>query len=140
MKRRQPKRPYPRMARVNELLREVVAEELQDIDDDRLRDVSITDVTCDADLANAVVRYDALDGAESDDEVLEALEELRPRLQRAINAQTQLKGTPKLTFEPDLVVRSAARIDAVLRGLHDHDPGADEESDGSAGVGAEPPA
>lgn len=126
MKRRQPKRPYPRMARVNELLREVVAEALQDIDDDRLRDVSITDVACEADLANAVVRYDALDGADSDETVLEALEELRPRLQRAINAQTQLKGTPKLSFEPDLVVRSAARIDEVLRDLHDGEPGDQE--------------
>lgn len=117
-----PKRPYPRMVRVNELLREVVAEALQDIDDDRLIDVAVTNVQCDADLANAVVHYDVLVGADADDEVIAAFAELRPRLQTIINRETRLKGTPKLTFAPDPVVRSAARIDDVLRGLHASDP------------------
>ncbi|HEX7135105.1 MAG TPA: 30S ribosome-binding factor RbfA [Iamia sp.] len=124
-KRTNPKRPYPRMVRVNELLREVVAEALQDIDDDRLVDVAVTNVQCDADLANAVVHYDVLAGADADDEVIEAFEELRPRLQAIINRETRLKGTPKLTFAPDPVVRSAARIDDVLRGLHAHEPAGD---------------
>lgn len=116
-KRANPKRPYPRMARVNELLREVLAEAMQDIDDDRLVGVTITTVTAESDLGTAVVHYDVLDGPDADDEVLEAFEELRPRLQRAINAETRLKQTPKLTFAADPVVRSAARIDDVLRGL-----------------------
>ncbi|HEV7721836.1 MAG TPA: 30S ribosome-binding factor RbfA, partial [Iamia sp.] len=117
-----PKRPYPRMVRVNELLREVVAEALQDIDDDRLIDVAVTNVQCDADLANAVVHYDVLVGADADDEVIAAFAELRPRLQAIINRETRLKGTPKLTFAPDPVVRSAARIDDVLRGLNTSEP------------------
>ncbi len=121
-RRASPKRQYPRMARVNELLREVVAEALQDIDDDRLVDVSVTNVDCESDLANAVVHYDVLAGADADDEVLEALEELRPRLQARINQETRLKGTPKLTFAPDPVVRSAERIDSVLRGLTTDEP------------------
>lgn len=117
-KRSNPKRPYPRMARVNELLREVVARALQDIDDERLIDVAVTNVQCEADLANAVVHYDVLAGPEADDEVIAVLEELRPRLQATINRETRLKATPKLTFAPDPVVRSAARIDDVLRGLN----------------------
>lgn len=125
MRRRQPKRPYPRMARVNELLREVVAEELQEIDDERLRDVSITEVRCESDLAQALVLFDVLEGPDSDAAVVEALDELRPRLQRAINAQTQLKGTPRLSFAPDPVVRSAERIDEVIRGLQGDAPAPD---------------
>lgn len=128
MAKRQPKRGYPRMARVNELLREVLADALRDIDDERLRDVSITNVSCEADLAAAVVHYDVLDGPDADAEVIEALEDLRPRLQRTINDQTQLKGTPRLSFVPDPVVRSAARIDDVLRGLKEHDPGSGAEA------------
>lgn len=116
-KRTNPKRQYPRMARVNELLREVLAEALVDIDDDRLVDVAITNVTTESDLGSAVVHYDVLSGAEADDEVIEALEELRPRLQATINRETHLKATPRLTFAPDPVVRSAARIEDVLRGL-----------------------
>lgn len=118
-RRANPKRQYPRMVRVNELLREVVAEALQDIDDDRLVDVAITNVQCESDLASAVVHYDVLAGADADDEVIEAFEELRHRLQARINRETRLKGTPKLTFAPDPVVRSAERIDSVLRGLSD---------------------
>ncbi|HXH56902.1 30S ribosome-binding factor RbfA [Iamia sp.] len=122
-KRSNPKRSYPRMVRVNELLREVLADAVRDIDDERLTDVAITSVVCEADLANAVVHYDVLDGPEADDQVLEAFDELRARLQKVINRETRLKQTPKLTFEPDPVVRSAARIDDVLRGLHADPPG-----------------
>lgn len=121
-KRANPKRPYPRMVRVNELLREVLAEAVQDVDDDRLVGVTITTVQAESDLGTAVVHYDVLDGPDADDEVLEAFEELRPRLQKAINAETRLKQTPKLTFAADPVVRSAARIDDVLRGLKTMDP------------------
>lgn len=128
-KRSNPKRTYPRMVRVNELLREVVAEALQEIDDDRLVDVTITSVVCEADLAAAEVFFDVLAGEESDEQVLEALEELRPRLQRIINAETRLKGTPRLSFAADPVIRSAARIDDVLRGLA-APPDAAESSDG----------
>lgn len=124
-KRTNPKRPYPRMARVNEMLREVVAGALQDIDDDRLVDLAVTDVVCTADLASAVVHFDVLDGPDADDEVLAALEELRPRLQTAINDQTRLKATPRLSFEADPVLRSAERIDVVLRGLRT-DPSLDD--------------
>ena len=56
MKKRTPNRQYPRMARVNELLREVLAESLERIDDERLGGVTITDVRCDADLARANAR------------------------------------------------------------------------------------
>ena len=117
MKKRTPNKQYPRMARVNELLREVLAESLEKIDDERLAGVTITDVRCDADLAHALVHYDVFDAA-VDDEVVEAFEELRPRLQSAINRETRLKGTPKLAFAADPVVRSAARIEDVLRGLN----------------------
>jgi len=125
-KRPSSKRQYPRLARVNEMLREVVAGALLDIDDERLIDLSVTSVVCSADLTTAVVHYDVLDGPDADDDVLPALEELRPRLQTAVNAQTRLKQTPRLSFAPDPVVRSAERIDRVLRGLQDH-PSSDDD-------------
>lgn len=120
-KRSNPRRQYPRMVRVNELLREVLAEAVERVDDDRLLDVTLTNVNCDPDLSSAVVSYDALAGPDADAEILEAFEEIRPRLQTAINRETRLKQTPRLTFTPDPVVRSAARIEAVLRGLKEGD-------------------
>ena len=107
MKRRTPNRDYARSARMNSLVKEILAEELDRIDDERLELVSLT----------AVAYYDHSLGEDADEGVNEALEELRPRLQGAIAKQTSIKATPIVSFEPDKVVRSAARIEDVLRGL-----------------------
>ena len=113
------------MARVDKLLREIIGEELERYDDDRLDLVTVTAVTCDPDLRRAVVYYDNLRGAEADEELLAALAELRPRLQAAVNRQARLKCTPELRFEPDLALRSADQIEQVLRELQRPDADAD---------------
>jgi len=113
---------YPRTARLNELVREIVADELERIDDDRLELVTVVDVAVEPDLRHATVTFATLGGAADDEAVLEALGEARPRLQRAIGRQARTKRVPELRFEPDEVGRSAARIDEILRGLHADDP------------------
>jgi ribosome-binding factor A len=105
------------MARVNELLREILGDALERLDDDRIELVTVTAVECDPDLRRAKVYLDSLGGPEGDEALLEALAELRPRLQSAIAGQARLKRTPELSFEPDPVVRNADRIEQVLRGL-----------------------
>jgi ribosome-binding factor A len=108
-------RDYPRTARLNELLREIVAEELERIDDDRLALLTVISVDVDSDLSRARVYYDCLDGEAGDEESLEALGEVRIRLQSAIARQARIKRTPELSFAPDPSVRSGERIDAILR-------------------------
>ena len=105
-------RRYPRMARVNELLREVVADELERIDDERLELVTVTGVTVDADLRHATVWLATLG-----DEAREALAERRPRLQAAIARQARLKRTPELAFQADPAVATGGRVEDLLRGL-----------------------
>jgi len=118
MKNRPPtRRNYPRMARVNELLREILGDALERLDDDRLELVTVTGVVCESDLKRAQVFYDSIEGPEGDEVILEALGEVRHRLQSAINAQTRLKRTPELVFQPDPVLRSAAHIEDVLRSI-----------------------
>ena len=60
------RRPNPatanRTARVGELIRRIVAEELEYLDDDRLTMVSITDVDVDRELHKAVIWFTTLDG------------------------------------------------------------------------------
>ena len=116
---RRPPSPHqvPRTARLNELLREIISEELSRIGDERLEHVSITAVDVDSDLNRAIVTFDALDGEAADGDVLEALGELRVRLQRAVGAQMTARKTPILEFRPDTVIRSAERIDQLLRTL-----------------------
>jgi len=112
-------RDYPRTARLNRLFQEILAEELELIDDDRLEMVTVMSVDVEGDLRRATVYYDSLAGAEGDERVLEALSEARGRLQRAIGAQARVKRTPELVFKPDDVARGAARLEEVLRSLHD---------------------
>ena len=106
---------YPRTARVNELVREVVAEGLTEADDSRLELVAITQVVVDRELQQAIVYYDSLRGPEADAEVGEALAEHRVRLQAAIGRQTRLKRTPHLVFRVDDVERGADRIEGIIR-------------------------
>jgi ribosome-binding factor A len=101
------------MARVNELVGQIVADELERVDDDRLELVTVTHVAVDPDLRHATVSYSRLD--RDVDEAGEALAALRPRLQGAIARQARLKRTPELRFAVDDVLLRADRIEGLLR-------------------------
>lgn len=116
-------RRYPRTARVNEVLREILAEALEHIsgNDDRLDLVTITGVECEPDLRHAVVFYTArTEGAD------EALQQNRVRLQSSIAKETRLKRTPQLSFVVDSGVTSGWRIEELLKGLDSRDEAGDE--------------
>ena len=106
---------YPRSARVGETLREIIAEELVRIDDERLEFVTITGIEVDNELNRAHVYFDSLAGVEGDDEITAALDDHRVRLQASIAKQIRAKKTPILDFKPDIALRSAERIDDILR-------------------------
>ena len=105
-------RHYPRTARINELLREVVAEALERLSDsdERLALLTVTGIETEPDLRTATVFLSSLP-----DEAVEALDEHRVRLQAAIGRQVRLKRTPQLSFAPDPAVLSGERIEEVLR-------------------------
>ena len=108
-------RRYPRTARLNELLREILAEEIERIDDERLGFFTVTAVEVDPGLEWAKVIWSDLSAP--DDVVLQVLDEHRARLQQAVNKQTHLRRTPILSFHADEVGRSATRIEEILAGL-----------------------
>ena len=78
---------YPRSARLNELLREVLAEELERLDDGRLDLVAITQIDVDSEMNRAVVFFDHVGGPGADAEIVEAFGDHRIRLQGAIGRQ-----------------------------------------------------
>jgi len=100
---------------LSETLREVIADELAKIDDDRLGFVTITSVDVDSEMNRGVVFYDSMQGAEGDELILEALNDHRKRLQSVIADQVRARRTPVLQFRPDDAIRAAQRIDEVLR-------------------------
>ena len=113
-----PRSAYPRTARVNQVLREVVAEEVERLGDGdpRLELVTVTGVSVDRDLRHATVWLSSLS-----EDAAAALAEDRVALQAAIGRQVRLKRTPQLTFAADPAVASGARIEDILRRLDGHD-------------------
>jgi ribosome-binding factor A len=105
---------YPRMARVNEVLREVLADaiEAESAGDERLELLTVTAVHCGSDLRHATVYFASLSGPAGD-----ALGQARPRLQAAIAREVRLKRTPQLSFAADPAVAYGERVEEVLRYL-----------------------
>ncbi len=101
------------MARVSELCREIIADELERIGDDRLPLVTVTHVEIDPDLRHGRVFYSSLGPGE--ELVVEVLGEHRAHLQGAIARQARLKRTPELVFRLDPVIVTSARIEELLR-------------------------
>lgn len=114
-----------RMLRVNAILREVLAEEVERLNDARLEFVSITGVDTAPNLRNAMVYFDVLD-ATAHEPALAALRGAYPRLQAAIAREVRIKYTPSLEFAIDPGVVSGERIEAILRELSQSGEGEDE--------------
>ncbi|MEW6474140.1 MAG: ribosome-binding factor A [Actinomycetota bacterium] len=130
-------RRYERTARVNEVVREVLADELERLSDPRLGFVTVTGVEVTPDLRQATVYYSALlpakrPGApvagaapeaavDAAEETAAALRSAGPHLQSAIARQVRMKYTPHLVFREDPAIRTGERVDEILRRLHSED-------------------
>lgn len=111
------------MLKVNSTLREVIAEEVERLNDSRLEMVSITGVETSPNLRHALVYIDVL--ADDASAALTALRRASRRLQSAIAGQVRMKYTPTLEFAVDPGVSGGERIDAILRSLEEEaDPDA----------------
>ncbi|MHB1536250.1 MAG: ribosome-binding factor A [Acidimicrobiales bacterium] len=119
-------RAYPRAARVNEILRQVLADTLErliDVDE-RIGFLTITAVDAEPDLHHATVLFSSLD-----EDALAVLADIRVRLQAAISQQVRLKRTPLLRFAADPAVATGQRVEDLLRSI--------EPGEGDPEVGGE---
>jgi ribosome-binding factor A len=109
---------YPRTARINALLAEVLADSLERLvdDDERLGLLTVTGVRTDADLRHATVFFSSLTP-----EVAAVLGEHRLTLQAAIGRGVRMKRTPLLQFLPDPAIAAGARVEELLRRIEHRD-------------------
>ena len=117
-----------RMERVNDLLRdtiaEVVARELKDPRVD-LALLSVTEVRASRDLRNATVMVSALSSPNSTEAeqseaataAVEALSNAAPFIHRTIRRRLHMKRVPWPTFELDLRIAGAAEVQERIRSL-----------------------
>jgi ribosome-binding factor A len=116
--------------RVNQVLRQVVAEELERLGDaDEMPMVTVTSVEVAGDMRTAVVYLASLD-----DETAVLLEEQRGHLQHLISTQMTMKRTPRLSFRADPAIATGSRVEELLRRLRP----LSEESEESQRAGESP--
>ena len=115
-----------RTRKVESQLKEIAGEEVASLSDPRIQGlVTVTGVRVSPDLAQATVFYSVLAG-EDTRAAHEGLQSAAGRVQAAIGAQTRLRRTPRLRFEPDPVVEQATRLEAALREVKTDDDADDQ--------------
>lgn len=115
------KPPSPRMRKVNELLREIIAEEATQLKDPRIGFLTITGVDTAPNLRNAFVYYSVIGDEVQHAETAAALKSAAKRFQAVIGRQTRLKYTPVLEFRVDPAIEEGIRMDRLLQHLHEED-------------------
>lgn len=116
-RRRNSPRDYPRTARLNELLREILASELDRLGDEELGVVTITGVDVDSELTRAIVYVSSFD--DDPGELLERLASHRGQMKKAIGAQARLRRVPEIQFSADPAIQRGGRVEQILAELRE---------------------
>jgi ribosome-binding factor A len=120
---------FKRADRVAALLREEISKIVEfELSDPRLGFVTVTAVDVTDDLRQARIYCGILGDAATVEKSLEALAESAWRIRKALAGRVQLRRVPEITFLLDERAEKAARIDTLLRKIH--------EGDAAAGAGA----
>ena len=116
----------PRMRKVNELIREVIADAVPALKDPRIGFVTITGAETSPDLRYAIVYYSAMGSDEEKQETAAGLKSAIPHLQREVGREVRLRNTPKLEFRIDQAIDEGIRINELLKEL-DYGPPEEDE-------------
>ena len=109
-----------RLQRISDLIRQEISELLiREINDPRLKLISITDVKVDKELAFADVYVSAVEGHTRSAEILAGLESARGFLRRTLAGRIELRVFPRLRFHWDPTPENADHIEKVLADLRE---------------------
>jgi ribosome-binding factor A len=133
-------RKYPRTARLNEAVLEVLADELERMSDPRLELVTFTGVDVTRDLSYATVFYSTLGATTAGasetfaEDAAKALESAGTHFRGVLGRQLRIRQVPVLRFSVDAGIMTGQRIEEILREIH-HADSEKEEAGGAAGGG-----
>jgi ribosome-binding factor A len=103
-----------RMRRVNEAIREALAEALVELKDPRIGFVTVTGVDTSADLRQARVYVSVLGNQRKREKSIAGLQSAHGVLQAKLAAELRMKWTPQLTFEYDPTVDQGMRMSQLI--------------------------
>jgi ribosome-binding factor A len=110
-----------RMRRVNESVRQVLAETLPELKDPRIGLVTVTGVITSPDLRYATVYVSVLGSEKKKTATLRGLDAAGGLLQSRLARELRMKRTPLLTFEYDPTVERGVRMSALIDELAPRD-------------------
>jgi len=102
------------MRRVNEAIREALAEAIGDLKDPRIGFVTITGVKTSSDLRQARVYVSVLGNERKRKESLAGLTSAHGVLQATLASELRMKRTPLLAFEYDPTVEEGVRMTKLI--------------------------
>lgn len=107
-----------RLQRIADRIRQELSELLiREINDPRLKQIYVTDVKIDRELAYADVFVSAIEGVERSTDVLAGLESASGFLRRTLASRVELRSFPRLRFHWDVTPENADRIEKMLAEL-----------------------
>jgi ribosome-binding factor A len=115
-----------RMRRVNESVRQVLAEALPELKDPRIGLVTVTAVETAPDLQHATVFVSVLGSSRKRRASLQGLEAAHGVLQSRLARELRLKRTPQLAFEYDPTVERGVRMTRLIDELAPDDDDTDD--------------
>ena len=107
-----------RIKRIEDRIQQSLAELLiHEVNDPRLKDIFVTDVKVDRELAFADVYVSAVEGTSRSVDVLAGLQSASGFLRKILASKVDLRAFPKLRFHWDPTPENADHIEKVLAGL-----------------------
>ncbi len=97
---------------------------IRELNDPRLKQVFVTDVKVDKELAFADIFVSAVEGSSRSREILDGLESASGFIRRTLAARVELRVFPKLRFHWDPTPENADHIEKVLAELRNKRKGA----------------
>jgi len=107
-----------RLQRIADRIRQELSEMLiRELNDPRLKQIYLTDVKIDKELAYADVYVSAIEGVSRSADVLAGLESASGFIRRTLASRVELRAFPRLRFHWDVTPENADRIEQVLAQL-----------------------
>jgi ribosome-binding factor A len=109
-----------RLHRIADRIKQELSELLiREVNDPRLKQIFVTDVRVDRELAFAEVYVSAVEGASRSADVLSGLESASGYLRRILASRIELRAFPRLRFHWDPTPENADHIEKILAGLRE---------------------
>jgi ribosome-binding factor A len=105
------------MRKVNELVREVVADAVPALKDPRIGFVTVTGAETSPDLRYAIVYYSAMGSEQEKADTAAGLVSAIPHLQRELGRAVRMRNTPKLEFRVDPAIDEGLKINELVKRL-----------------------